>query len=237
MFDYKPTQLSIAMDHRTSPEELTALSKSKSITVKSAIAGNPSTPVDTLVELSSIKNHSIQHSIAKNPNTPPEILSKIAFRSKSFLVQFAIAENPSTPELALAGLAKKEPNNYMLKKVFKNPNCTAELLDWAERNLNLDYSTVDQAAKSRNISIDTLVRLMERGSILDIASKRVQDYLKKADPEERERVEKLITMRDLGVPVSEDPVDLDDLDLTDLGESYRAIQRFQLWENLKYQKK
>jgi hypothetical protein len=88
----------LALDKRTTPETLTALSSDKDVSVRYFVAENPNTSPETLTLMSKDKNYSVRYHVAKNPNTSSETLTLMASDG-----------NPSVRKLAKENLNYK-PN-------------------------------------------------------------------------------------------------------------------------------
>ena len=165
----------------------------------------------------------------------PRALDELAVHS-SGVVRRLVAGNSSTSEEALMWLIQ-DPTESVKEAAVQNPNLSSEGMLLASRDPNAYLRMA--IAHRKDVPIRILLGMRgdqhARFPYAEIASRveaSIGRYLETCSPEERESLEGLLNMHDLGIRTSEDPVDLEGLDLDlDLGESRRSVERFQLWES------
>ena len=147
-----------------------------------------------------------------------------------------VAENPKTSESTLLGLFQQSDEEIQQAALY-NPNFPVSGLVLAARHPNVQHRL--SAAVDARTPVDSLILL--RGEPLESAIHRsivrwanygIRRYLDTCSPEERDRVERALNMQDLGIRTSEEEVNLDDLNLEELGESKKFKSGSRLWENL-----
>ena len=137
-------------------------------------------------------------------------------RDKSYQVLMEVAQNPWTPPEALLRIISTTWG-IAAELAINHPNCPEEAL-WYAADSN-DYSMRLKLVQLRTVPIEILIYMLKKGDVPGVMKElknSIDRQLDELDPGERARVERLLTMLDLGIPISEDPVDLDDLDLEDL---------------------
>jgi 3-methyladenine DNA glycosylase AlkC len=112
------------MYNEISPEVLTALSRDKDESIRTAVAENPKAPPEALAALSRDKDKYVRRAVAQNPNTPPEVLTALAGDE---YVRRDIAQNPNTPPEVLTALAGHKDEHVRIA-VAENPNTPREVL-------------------------------------------------------------------------------------------------------------
>jgi hypothetical protein len=254
-------EIELAEDDLTPPDILRKLGRSRSGEVRFGVAVNSNSPADILTRLSRDRDGDIRRGVAMNSNTPVAVLKKLSQDEKDDVRRW-VAENTSTTGEILYQMSVGDESWQIKQVIIENPNCSVDVLDvfsgdededirgWVassdkcsasilEELSEDEYSEVrERVAANPNCSIETIIKLLqdEEPDVRDSAkdNPRLEGYLGTAGPDERDRIERLITMADMGVRISDDELNLDDLDFgddEDLGESRRAIESFQLWES------
>ncbi len=145
LFFYRGSVIKKAESLKTSPKVLVELSNYPLLSVRRAVARNPSTPAEALKRLFEERNAAgyrmNAEALAKNPRTPPEILRTLYGElDKYFWLDYFIAQNPNTPEDILRVLASKpssEQGGYIMG-LASNPNLPKDLVDQLRKDESRD---------------------------------------------------------------------------------------------------
>lgn len=143
--------------------------------------------------------------------TSSEILDQLANHSDSEARQY-IAGNKNTAAGTLDKLSKRrsEPIDWIL---IRNNNCSSSTMT---RLFNRYNNSTANGHRSFTLCIinhpnATIEMMIDSG--LDDAKTLIKKYLKGADPIEKERVDELITLKEMGIPVAAEPLNLKNINI------------------------
>jgi hypothetical protein len=230
----------VAQNPNTPAVVLKKLSQDQDDHVRRGVAMNPNTPVAVLKKLSQDENDAVRRWVAENRSTTSEILYQMSLdldldSNVDWNIKQAIIENPNCSVDALDVFSEDEDEDIR-GWVASSDKCSVGTLEELSED---EYSEVrERVAANPNCHIKTIFKLLQdkEPDVVDRAKNnpKLEKYLGTAGPDERERIEDIINMASIGLVMSDDELNLDDLDFgddEDLGESYRAVERFQLWES------
>ena len=163
------------------------------------VATHPDCPIEYLELLAQSWSDIARIGVASNENTPSKILYKLSFDIHPNVLH-VVAQNPNTSPNAFKNLI-----DYSYKEVYsemgyditlaamKNPSCPIELV------IKVSKYKGDDVGKQH---------------LSRTASSIIDQRLREADPDERNRIERTINMADLGVDLDiEGDIDLENLKL------------------------
>ena len=187
--DEKLDFIELIIDKEPSLQVWIKLSEDEDVSVREAVANNPSTPLEVLVKLSVDKEYTVREEVARNRSTPPEILAKLSEEDKAGVLR-AVAYNPFTPPEVLVKLSgdkspsirRRVANNLstppealaklsgdelydILIKVSKNPKTPPEALAKLASTPQPDYTESQfnevriEVSKNPNTPPEALTRL------------------------------------------------------------------------------
>jgi hypothetical protein len=143
-------------------------------------------------------------------------------RDKSYQVLIEVAQNPWTPPEALLRIVNTTWG-YAADLAIKNPNCPEEAM-WNVADSS-SYSTKLELVRSRTCPIEILIYMLKKGDVPGVMQELKNSIHRHMDehPEDRERIEGIMAMMDLGFKFPEvdrkgvihpgKDLDLDDLDI------------------------
>jgi hypothetical protein len=152
-----------------------------------------STSVVELDELARSKDTRIKGRVANNKHTSPDTLRKLWKSSKAEVVFDGLLTNPNLPSDILALIYKKRESfasryhtsdTWIEARIMENPNTPIEILLGADWN---EYPT------AREIVVNSADKLTSE--------------------QDRNRILGLITMKDMGIPISNEPIDLSKIEI------------------------
>jgi hypothetical protein len=166
----------------------------------------------------------VLYRVATHPECPPEYLTKLSM-SWSSIVRTGVAENENTPGDVLWALSFDTDPNVLWQvasntrtpaKAFENL-IDAKSSDDPKRRL---YNIVSRSIRNPNCPIDLVIKVYkskEYSKIKDIfeyAEMRVMKYYEDADAQERNRIDGILTLLELGIDSTDSKkTDLDDIDI------------------------
>lgn len=105
------------------------LAKDFHSSVRSAIAGNPNTPVYLLEQLANDEDAVVRGFVARNPNAPGALLEKLSYDENS-IPRNGVAMNTHTPGRVLSELAQRTlDSRWPGYEIAKNPSTPPETLE------------------------------------------------------------------------------------------------------------
>jgi hypothetical protein len=143
-------------------------------------------------------------------------------RDKSYQVLVEVAQNPWTPPEALLRIINTTWG-FAADLAIKNPNCPEEAM-WNVADSS-SYSTKLELVRSRTCPIEILIYMLKKGDVPGVMQELKNSIHRHMDehPEDRERIEGIMAMMDLGFKFPEvdrkgvihpgKDLDLDDLDI------------------------
>jgi hypothetical protein len=162
------------------------------------VATHPECPPEYLTELSMSWSSIVRMGVAENENTPGDVLWALSFDTDPNVL-WQVASNTRTPAKAFENLidakSSDDPKRRLYNIVFrsiKNPNCPIDL--------------VIKVYKSKEYS--------KIKDIFEYAEMRVMKYYEDADAQERNRIDGILTLLELGIDSTDSKkTDLDDIDI------------------------
>jgi hypothetical protein len=162
------------------------------------VATHPECPPEYLTELSMNWSSIVRLGVAENENTPGDVLWALSFDTDPNVL-WQVASNTRTPAKAFENLidakSSDDPKRRLYNIVFRsirNPNCPIDL--------------VIKVYKSKEYS--------KIKDIFEYAEMRVMKYYEDADAQERNRIDGILTLLELGIDSTDSKkTDLDDIDI------------------------
>jgi hypothetical protein len=162
------------------------------------VATHPECPPEYLTELSMNWSSIVRLGVAENENTPGDVLWALSFDTDPNVL-WQVASNTSSPAKAFENLidarSSDDPKRRLYNIVFRsirNPNCPIDL--------------VIKVYKSKEYS--------KIKDIFEYAEMRVMKYYEDADAQERNRIDGILTLLELGIDSTDSKkTDLDDIDI------------------------
>jgi hypothetical protein len=162
------------------------------------VATHPECPPEYLTELSMSWSSIVRLGVAENENTPGDVLWALSFDTDPNVL-WQVASNTRTPAKAFENLidakSSDDPKRRLYNIVFRsirNPNCPIDL--------------VIKVYKSKEYS--------KIKDIFEYAEMRVMKYYEDADAQERNRIDGILTLLELGIDSTDSKkTDLDDIDI------------------------
>lgn len=162
------------------------------------VATHPECPPEYLTELSMNWSSIVRLGVAENENTPGDVLWALSFDTDP-TVLWQVASNTRTPAKAFENLidakSSDDPKRRLYNIVFRsirNPNCPIDL--------------VIKVYKSKEYS-----KIKE---IFEYAEMSVMKYYEDANAQERNRIDGILTLLELGIDSTDSKkTDLDDIDI------------------------
>jgi hypothetical protein len=162
------------------------------------VATHPECPPEYLTELSMNWSSIVRLGVAENENTPGDVLWALSFDTDPNVL-WQVASNTRTPAKAFENLidakSSDDPKRRLYNIVYRsirNPNCPIDL--------------VIKVYKSKEYS--------KIKDIFEYAEMRVMKYYEDADAQERNRIDGILTLLELGIDSTDSKkTDLDDIDI------------------------
>lgn len=173
-------QIAVAGNEETSPDILFSMQVvygHTSLTLITAIAGNPNASMNTLETLSQYSDVSVRAAVAFNVSTPDEVLDALSkdTSAESLPVMRALVANPRLPKDALHNLLKVSDPKIQ-EHIALHRNSDSAILDSLTSVAENEY-IIELLCERPNISVETLKKLVEDKSIRPFIRNRANKHL------------------------------------------------------------